>query len=355
MPSRTGLSASAWLPRPTRAALGLLALAIGVELLGRLLGSRGLSVVAAGLIGTVIAAALLTPSVSGVTVALRAPTRIAVGAESAVRLIVTAPPQRYWRSGPFLLAVSSPAYGDATVMTPTVPAGSSAVTMYRVSPARRGHWNGTEVTIEAVSPLGGFVRRRKLTCPIEMWVHPAPARELRLPMSGSTVVRAGSRARRSPTGSEIAGLRQWQPGDPAARVHWRASARRNQLVVMERDDNQQQALLVVLGRVETGDRFELAVARTAATAVAALRSGFSVRLLSDRGDVVAIRSTRDLLERFAEFAAVDSPNPESVGSALRQAGEGAVVVWLSADQPSAQVDQAVRAAAATLVSALAGG
>jgi uncharacterized protein (DUF58 family) len=351
VPERTAVSASAWLPRPTRAALGLLALAVGVELFGRLLGSRGLSVVAAGLIGTVIAAALLTPRVSGVTVALRAPTRIAVGAESAVQLVVAAPPSRRWRSGPFLLTVASPAYGDATVMTPTVPAGGRAAVSYPVRPTRRGHWTGTNVTIETVSPLGGFVRRKNLIRRNEMWVYPPPAPPLPLPMSGSTLARAGSRTRVSPTGSEIAGLRQWQPGDPAARVHWRASARRNQLVVMERDDNQQQALLVALGRVETVDSFELAVARTAATALAALRSGHRVHLLTDHG-AVALWTARDVMDRFAELSAAASPSAGSVAEALRRADVGAVVIWLSADPPSPEVDQAVRAAAATLVSAI---
>jgi uncharacterized protein (DUF58 family) len=322
-----------------------------VELFGRLLGSRGLSVVAAGLIGTVIAAALLTPRVSGVTVALRAPTRIAVGTESAVQLTVTAPVRRRWRSGPFLLTVTSPAYGDATVTTPRVPAGGSVASAYQVTPTRRGYWAGTDVTIEAVSPLGGFVRRKNLIRRNEMWVYPPPTLPLPLPMSGSAVARAGSRARVSPTGSEIAGLRQWQPGDPAARVHWRASARRNQLVVMERDDNQQQAVVVVFGRVEAGGRFELAVARTAATALVALRSGHSVRLLSDRG-AVAVRTARDLMDRFAELSVGESPSAASVAAALRQAGGGAVGIWLSADPPSTEVDQAVRAAASSLVRAL---
>jgi uncharacterized protein (DUF58 family) len=120
---------------------------------------------------------------------------------------------------------------------------------------------------------------------------------------------------------------------------------------MESDDNQQQALRVALGRVETVDSFELAVARTAATALAALRSGHRVHLLTDHG-AVALWTARDVMDRFAELSAAASPSAGSVAEALRRADVGAVVIWLSADPPSPEVDQAVRAAAATLVSAI---
>ena len=61
---------------------------------------------------------------------------------------------------------------------------------------------------------------------------------------------------------------------------------------------------------------------------------------------------RVLLERFAEFAGVESPSPEAVAAALRQAGAGAVAIWLAADPPPVQVDVAGRAAGVTLVRAL---
>jgi hypothetical protein len=74
-------------------------------------------------------------------------------------------------------------------------------------------------------------------------------------------------------------------------------------------------------------------------------------LVSDRG-TVAVRTARDLLDRFAELSAGESPSQASVAAALRQAGAGAIVLWLSADPPPGQLDQTVRAAASTLVSAL---
>jgi uncharacterized protein (DUF58 family) len=173
---------------------------------------------------------------------------------------------------------------------------------------------------------------------------------LPLPSLGSLRTRDGSRTRRSPVGAEIAGLREWRAGDPAARVHWRASAKRNQIVVMERDDNQRVAVLVATGRPGESDAWERAVARTAATAVAALRSGDGVVLLSADATVTA-RTARDVLDCFAEL---DEPTPTptvAIARSLRRAGHGAVLVWLSVDPPPADVTAAARSASATLVRA----
>ena len=151
-----------------------------------------------------------------------------------------------------------------------------AVARYPIRPQHRGHWPVGAVRVEGVSPLGGFVRRRTVTLPMSTvgasgpGATPEPAdprraeHQARLPKPAV------------PAGAEIAGLREWQAGDPAARVHWRASARRNQLVVMERDDNQRIVVVVAMGRWEVSERWEQAVGRCAATAIAGIQSGHSV-------------------------------------------------------------------------------
>jgi uncharacterized protein (DUF58 family) len=350
VPERSSVVGSAWLPRPTGGAASLLALAIGLELVGRVLGSRGLTLVAAGFIGTLVAAALLTPRISGATIALDGPARMVAGAESLIAVQISVPAGRR-RIGPFLLTDSTPAYAGTAVMAPALRPGERVVATFPVRPPVRGHWTGSTVSVEAVSPLGGFVRRRTLTLPGATWVHPAAARSLPLPTSGSLRTRDGSRTRRDPAGTEIAGLREWRPGDPAARVHWRASARRNQIVVMERDDNQRIAVIVATGRPGRGDAWEHAVARSAATAVEALRGGHSLALLS-ADSVVTAGTARDVLDCFAELAEPPSTSGAAVAAALHRAGPGAVLVWLSTEPAPVEVAVALRAASATLVSAL---
>jgi uncharacterized protein (DUF58 family) len=326
-------------------------LAVGLELLGRLLGSRGLTLVAAGVIGTLVAAALLTPRIGGATVRFELPARLTAGVESIVGLRLTAPARRGRSVGPFLVTDRSPAYAGTTVVAPALRSGRSAVATFSVRPAHRGHWPASTVTVEAVSPLGGFVRRGTVSIPVDTWVHPAPARLLPLHTVGSHRTPDGARSRTSPTGSEIGGLREWQAGDPAGRVHWRASARRNQIVVMERDDNRQPAVLVAAGRSDGSDAWEYAVARCAATAVEAVRAGHNVVLLT-ADETFSARSARDLLDRFAALHEPAAPSPAVITRSLRQAGPGAVLIWLSTDPTPAEVSVAARAASAVVVTVL---
>jgi uncharacterized protein (DUF58 family) len=350
VPERSFVVGSAGLPRPTRGAGSLLALAVGLELVGRVLGSRGLTLVAAGFIGTLIAAAVLTPRISGTRLTFDGAARLTAGASSAIGLVATAPDG--WRGiGPILVTDTTPAYADTAVMISTLRPGESAVATFPVRPPQRGHWLASTVTVEALSPLGGFARRRTVSLPGALWVHPSAARPLPLPSLGSLAARHGSRTRRSPVGTEIAGLREWRTGDPAGRVNWRASARRNQIVVMEREDNQRVAVLIAIGVAGDDDAWERAVARSAATAVDALRSGHSLDLLRADGPVTA-RTARDVLDFFAELVDPAPASTETIAASLRRAGPGAVLVWLSAQPPPADVAAVVRSASAGFVSAL---
>jgi uncharacterized protein (DUF58 family) len=353
VPERSSVVGSARLPRPTRGAASLLALAVGLELIGRVLGSRGLTLVAAGFIGTLIAAAVLTPRISGVRLTFDGAARLTAGAESTIRLVATAP-TGWRRIGPLLVTDTTLAYDETAVMITAMHPGESVAATYPIRPPQRGHWLASTVTVEALSPLGGFARRRTVSLPGALWVHPGAARPLPLPTLGSLRAHDGSRTRRSPAGAEIAGLREWRAGDPAGRVHWRASARRNQIVVMEREDNQRVNVLVAIGVAGDDDAWERAVARSAATAVDALRSGHGLDLLCAEGPVAA-RTARDVLDFFAELVHPAPAGTETIAASLRRAGPGAVLVWLSTQPPPDDVSAVVRSASVGLVRAVSAG
>jgi hypothetical protein len=120
---------------------------------------------------------------------------------------------------------------------------------------------------------------------------------------------------------------------------------------MERDDNQRVALLVAVGSTADGDGWELAVARTAATAVEALRSGHSVALLSGAATLTP-RTARDVLDHLSELNQPVTTASEVIAASLRRAGPGAVVIWLSAQPAPPDVAAVVRSAAATLLRAM---
>jgi uncharacterized protein (DUF58 family) len=221
--------------------------------------------------------------------------------------------------------------------------GQPAVADIQSIPPRRGYWaGGGRLRIEAFSPLGGFMRRSVIKIDAETWVHPAPAPPFRLPDVLHGRALGTSSSPRSGTGTELFGIRDWRSGDSASAIHWRASARRSELVVMEREQPAHSSLLVIAEPSAAQDGgWEHSSARAAATAVAARRAGRTVTLLIGR-HAVTPQAPRDILDWFAALQATGTPDRAAVANALRVSAAGAVVLWLSSLPPNAGVADALR-------------
>jgi uncharacterized protein (DUF58 family) len=100
-----------------------------------------------------------------------------------------------------------------------------------VGPLRRGPIGARGVTLERGDPLGFVTRRSRgvdaelgLVLPRFQALAARPnVRELEASVA---VARAGS-------GTEMFGVREYRPGDPLRRIHWRSSARHAELIVRE--------------------------------------------------------------------------------------------------------------------------
>ncbi len=337
------------IPRPTRTAALLFAASSLLELLGRLVGSTSITVAAAAALGAVIGDAALTPHIEGVTLIRHSPSRMTAGVEVPIQVIVTLPRRRRTELAPILLIEDHPAFSPIRAMTPTLHPGAEVAIELRGRPTLRGHWpaGGSDV-LEAHSPLGGFVRRRRFPIAEPAWVHPAPAGPIPLPelAAGSAAAMPGSS--RSGHGIEFYGTREWRSGDTAANVHWRASARRNQLIVMERERPAGAALVVVVGPSAATPGWESAVARTAATAVAARRSGNPVTLVrgSEAGAPLA---AGDILDWFAELDDTAASDPARVIPLVREQGPGTTLLWLSTEAAPAELQHAARTAGVSIM------
>lgn len=333
---------AARLPLPTRSAALLLLLAAILELIGRLIKSTGVTIAAAAALGAVIADAALTPRVDGFTVTREIADRLTAGVAATIRVTVGTPPSRWGNRRPVVLVHRQPGLAEARAVTPPMPRGSLAVATLSAVPPRRGVWaDGGSVMVEAHSPLGGFVRRRRLLLDGGVWVHPAPAPPFRLPQLPIGAVRGTSPTARAGGGTDFFGIREWRVGDATTAVHWRASARRNQLVVMERERPSHSGLLIACGRACRQPEWEAAVARAAATAVGARRGGRTTVLLG-AGEVLTPTSTQEILDFFARLPAGSTPSASAVADATRAAGEAATVVWLATDPPSADLAARLR-------------
>ena len=346
MPKRLRATA---IPRPTRTAALLFAASSLLELLGRLVGSTSITVAAAAALGAVIGDAALTPHLKGVTLIRLSPSRMTAGVEVPIQVIVTLPRRRRTVLAPILLIEDHPAFSPIRTMTPTLRPGADVAIELRGRPPLRGHWpTGGSDVLEAHSPLGGFVRRRRFPITEPTWVHPAPARPVPLPELAASSAAAMPGASRSGPGIEFYGTREWRSGDTAANVHWRASARRNQLIVIERDRPAGALLVVGVGTPAATPGWERSVACTAATAVAARRSGNPVTLV--RGsEAGAPLTASDILDWFAELDDTTASDPARVITSLREQGPGTTLLWLSTEAAPAELQQVARAAGVSIM------
>ena len=184
------------------------------------------------------------------------------------------------------------------------------------------------------------------------WIHPAPAPPLRLPDSSSGEAYGKASASLSGSGVDFFGIREWRPGDARSAIHWRASARRNQLVVMERERPGYPTLVVVVGPLADSEAQESLLSRVAATALRALRDGRGVVLLAD-GEPTKVTRPVDALDWFAAVDPSALPTGEQLRSAMQLAGTGAIVVWLGKGPLPTQVAAAGRGVSAGTVVAAA--
>jgi uncharacterized protein (DUF58 family) len=151
--------------------------------------------------------------------------------------------------------------GTATCRTATrdLPAGGGEL-LGELPPLPRGVYPLLAAALESRYPHGLVRARRTAAAPAELVVYPAPLPAAQTPGRHGELTAAGADA--SP-GS--VGLRDWQAGDDPRSVHWKATARRSQLVVRLPDTDAGGEAEVVLDR-----RCDLAALEHALAAVATL-------------------------------------------------------------------------------------
>lgn len=127
---------------------------------------------------------------------------------------------------------------------PSAPASGRPGYDAEVLPVRLGPTTLGDQWLELEGALGlGFWQRR---LPVEKTLRVAPARlSDRVGTPGSAPL--GARARpRAGQGAEVYALRDQRPGDSAARIDWKATARRSRPVIRETEAEEQLELVLVL-------------------------------------------------------------------------------------------------------------
>ena len=314
--------------RPTRTALWPL---VGAAVLYGLAGQTGAGWLALGamLSLAVPAVALLQRPRLGAVAVTAEPVHSRLGAPATDRLVLA---NTGSRTTPDLTLVDDTALlGRVVVAIPALAPGTQVTVVVERSPACRGWSPARAVELSSAAPWG-MVRARRM---VDL-VAPVVVAPRRIPIAPGS--RAGAGTGGTPSalaglGTEVLGLRPWRPGDGAAAVSARATARHGRPVVLERESERGSRLVVVCTGPGRGPAWEAAIERSCAVVEQALAQGRTPVLLAAGLHHPGRADLRDALQWHA---AVDGSLPldASTAAAVRRAvgPSGAVVVL---GQPSA--------------------
>lgn len=151
---------------------------------------------------------------------------------------------------------------------------------------RRGHVGGGEVVLRVTDPLGLVAVWRRRADATAVLVLPSASRLLGRTgdaLRGVGGLRdGGAPSPRRDLGPELVGLRDHQQGDALAAVHWRASARRGELVTRDaRQPRQERRDLVLAPGEWDADRLDLGCAAVVELAEQAATVGQPVTVCAD--------------------------------------------------------------------------
>ena len=194
--------------------------------------------------------------------------------------------------------------------------GERELRSYRFRPAGRGEVRFEAFQVYTRFPFGLFSKALRIDSAGAALVYPAVDPVGTPPQLGSRSEQGERPAGRGAAGSEVAGLRDFRPGDPVRRIHWPTSLRREALVVREIRSHQQDEVEVRLRTAgqAPGDLFERAVSWAASEVVAFLAAGSRVGLRTDR-DHLPGRDGAPQRARLLAFLARVEPEAAPAGGA----------------------------------------
>jgi uncharacterized protein (DUF58 family) len=331
----------------------VLAAAIGIVVVFVLpLGGVMVAVVGAAIVGAAVVdlATAVSPRAIGVSRSGADSTRL--GEPADVSLSLTNPTNRPLR------AVVRDGWPPSAAATPrawriTLAPGETTKLTSTLVPTRRGERSAAGLTIRSVGAIGIAARQRTRPAPWTVRVLPAFTSRRILPdklarlreLDGAVVTLVRGQ------GSEFDSLRPYVDGDDPRSIDWRATARRDEVVIRTwRPERDRQVLLVLdtgrtaAGRVAGAPRFEAALDAALLLAALSKHAGDRVGVLAhDRRVRVAVDMTRqgDILPSvmrataMLEPALVETDDGAIAAQILRRLRRRSLVIWFTAMEPAA--------------------
>jgi uncharacterized protein (DUF58 family) len=174
----------------------------------------------------------------------------------------------------------------------------------RLRCVRWGNYDVGDVRLRARDRLGLLVWEERLDRTTRLRVYPAPEALRRLVQPVATQPSTGDEvARQKAQGLEFADLREFAPGDRVRSINWRATARRNRLIVNDRHPERNAEVILFLDTFEEAragghSTLELAVRATATLAERYLQRRDRVGLVSFGGMLRWLTPALGMTQRY---------------------------------------------------------
>lgn len=278
------------------------------------------------------------------------PPRVHAGAASRVELRVT---NRSGRRSPLLTLRDPVGKGrSAQVILAPLGRGETIRASYRLPTERRGILRVGPLQIEIADAFG----LSQVTTPgapvAELTVWPAVDEVPSLPHTAGDDPLGGADHPHALTGGgdDFYALRPYVVGDDLRRVHWKATARRDELTVRQDEMPWQGRATIVLDtrRVAHSEvSFERSVSAAASIVLACSRRHFLLRLVTtdgtDTGFAAGSAHVEGIMELLAAVQLVEAGRLTSVVTSLRRGpGAGAVAVLLGGGAATGDLDAVAR-------------
>jgi uncharacterized protein (DUF58 family) len=256
--------------RPTRRAVGLVALVVVALWLAATFGARSLNALVVPALVALVAAAVQLLLADRPTVTRKPPTAGFPGDSRRVELTIETDDPLTARIAEEIGEGLDSTFDSARVSVPTT-------VDYDIDLRWRGEHRLGPLALTVTDALGLFSRTFEYPRRTSVLVYP----ELR-DVEDTGI--AGGFAERADERERFDGLREYVPGDSLRDVHWKSSAKRDDLVVMEFDGTRELTGLSIAAEATAGHADEMASA-AASVAVSLLDAGFAVELCYPDGDV----------------------------------------------------------------------
>ncbi len=237
-----------------------------VTFIGSLLGrSNPLMLVFSMMAGAFVMNGWLTFTyLKGVSAERMLPERVMAGELFSVE--ITLRNRKSWLSA-WLMTVKDHVSGERTELAPEVafiriPAADQQRGHYQLVLAQRGVHEFGPVFIDTRFPLGLVERGLNHAVSAKLCVYPRLGRlqpEWKRKLQNATEQTSSQVAQGGIFEDEFHRLREYRPGDDIRSVHWRTSARRNELMVREYRDSRDRSLLILLDAWLPADNDEAAI------------------------------------------------------------------------------------------------